>query len=65
MDGDGEGFVSLVQQTGIDNNLNYHENREVIEVYFWGPPLMNQAIEKRADDFGVPHENVRCDDFGG
>ena len=28
-------------------------------------PLMNQAIEKMADDFGVPPENVRFDDFGG
>jgi Na+-transporting NADH:ubiquinone oxidoreductase subunit F len=26
---------------------------------------MNQAIEKMADDFGVPPENVRFDDFGG
>jgi len=26
---------------------------------------MNQAIEKMANDFGVPPENVRFDDFGG
>jgi len=26
---------------------------------------MNKAIEKMADDFGVPPENVRFDDFGG
>ena len=27
--------------------------------------LMNQAVEKMAEDFGVPPENVRFDDFGG
>jgi Na+-transporting NADH:ubiquinone oxidoreductase subunit F len=26
---------------------------------------MNQAIEKMSDDFGIPPENVRFDDFGG
>jgi len=26
---------------------------------------MNQAVEKMAEDFGVPPENVRFDDFGG
>ena len=36
-----------------------------LEVYFCGPPLMNQAVEKMAEDFGVPPENVRFDDFGG
>ena len=41
------------------------ENPEDIEVYFCGPPLMNQAIERMAEDFGVPPENVRFDDFGG
>ena len=24
---------------------------------------MNQAIEKMADDFGIPPENIRFDDF--
>ena len=65
LDGDGDGFVGFVHQTVIDNYLNFHENPEDIEVYFCGPPLMNQAIEKMADDFGVPPENVRFDDFGG
>ena len=65
LDGDGDGFTGFVHQTVIDNYLNHHENPEDIEVYFCGPPLMNQAIEKMADDFGVPPENVRFDDFGG
>ena len=65
LEGEGDGFTGFVHQTVIDNYLNYHENPEDIEVYFCGPPLMNQAIEKMADDFGVPPENVRFDDFGG
>ncbi len=65
LDGEGDGFVGFVHQTVIDNYLNYHEAPEDIEVYFCGPPLMNMAIEKMAEDFGVPPENVRFDDFGG
>ena len=65
LDAECDGFVGFVHQTVIDNYLNYHESPEDIEVYFCGPPLMNQAIEKMADDFGVPPENVRFDDFGG
>ncbi len=64
-DKDGEGFTGFVHQVVIDNYLNYHEAPEDIEVYFCGPPLMNQAVEKMADDFGIPPENVRFDDFGG
>ncbi len=65
LDGEGDGFIGFVHQVVIDNYLNYHESPEDIEVYFCGPPLMNQAVEKMAEDFGVPDENVRFDDFGG
>ena len=65
LDGEGDGFVGYVHQVVIDNYLNDHEAPEDIEVYFCGPPLMNQAVEKMAEDFGVPDENVRFDDFGG
>lgn len=65
LDGEGDGFVGFVHQVVIDNYLNDHEAPEDIEVYFCGPPLMNQAVEKMAEDFGVPPENVRFDDFGG
>jgi Na+-transporting NADH:ubiquinone oxidoreductase subunit F len=65
LDGEGDGFVGFVHQVVIENYLNHHENPEDIEVYFCGPPLMNQAVEKMAEDFGVPDENVRFDDFGG
>ena len=65
LDGEGDGFIGFVHQVAIDNYLNLHESPEDIEVYFCGPPLMNQAVEKMAEDFGVPPENVRFDDFGG
>ncbi|MFL2604435.1 MAG: NADH:ubiquinone reductase (Na(+)-transporting) subunit F [Flavobacteriaceae bacterium] len=61
----GDGFTGFVHQVVIDQYLSNHEAPEDIEVYFCGPPLMNQAVERMADDFGVPPENVRFDDFGG
>jgi len=65
LDGQGDGFVGFIHQVVIDNYLSKHDSPEDIEVYFCGPPLMNQAVEKMAEDFGVPPENVRFDDFGG
>jgi len=65
IDGEGDGFVGFIHQAVIDNYLNHHESPEDIEVYFCGPPLMNQAVDKMALDFGVPPENIRFDDFGG
>ena len=65
VDGEGDGFVGFVHQSLIDNYLSKHEAPEDIEFYFCGPPLMNQAVVKMCDDFGVPPENVRFDDFGG
>jgi Na+-transporting NADH:ubiquinone oxidoreductase subunit F len=65
LDAEGDGFIGFVHQVVIDNYLSTHEAPEDIEVYFCGPPLMNQAIERMAEDFGVPPENVRFDDFGG
>ncbi|XLS28364.1 NADH:ubiquinone reductase (Na(+)-transporting) subunit F [Flavobacteriaceae bacterium M23B6Z8] len=65
LDGEGDGFIGFVHQVVIDNYLSTHEAPEDIEFYFCGPPLMNKAVEKMCDDFGVPPENVRFDDFGG
>ena len=65
LDGEGDGFVGFVHQVVIDNYLSQHDAPEDIEFYFCGPPLMNKAVEKMCDDFGVPPENVRFDDFGG
>ena len=61
----GDGFLGFVHQAFIDNYLSKHESPEDIEFYFCGPPLMNQAVLKMCDDFGVPEENVAFDDFGG
>ena len=65
LDAPGDGFVGFVHQCVIDNYLSKHEAPEDIEVYFCGPPLMNKAVERMAEDFGIPPENVRFDDFGG
>jgi len=64
-DKDGDGFSGFVHQAVIDQYLSSHETPEDIEYYFCGPPMMNQAILKMCDDWGVPPENVRFDDFGG
>jgi Na+-transporting NADH:ubiquinone oxidoreductase subunit F len=45
--------------------LKFHDSPEDIELYFCGPPLMNQAVQKMGEDFGIPDENIRFDDFGG
>ncbi len=65
LDGPGDGFVGFVHQVVIDNYLNDHDAPEDIELYFCGPPLMNKAVQKMGEDFGIPDENIRFDDFGG
>lgn len=65
LDGDGDGFVGFVHNVVIEHHLKDHESPEDIEFYFCGPPLMNQAVLKMVDDWGVPPENVAFDDFGG
>ncbi|MFL1897011.1 NADH:ubiquinone reductase (Na(+)-transporting) subunit F [Aquimarina sp. 2-A2] len=64
-DTEGDGFVGFVHNVVIDNYLNHHESPEDIELYFCGPPLMNKAVQKMGEDFGIPDENIRFDDFGG
>lgn len=61
----GDGFVGFIHQVVIENYLNLHDTPEDIELYFCGPPLMNQAVQKMGEDFGIPDENIRFDDFGG
>ena len=64
-DPEGDGFAGFVHQSVIDEYLCNHDAPEDIEFYFCGPPLMNAAVLKMVDDFGVPPENVSFDDFGG
>ena len=65
IDSPGDGFVGFVHQAVIDQYLTKHDAPEDIEFYFCGPPMMNNAVVKMCDDFGIPEENVRFDDFGG
>lgn len=64
-DTEGDGFTGFVHQAVIDQYLAKHDAPEDIEFYFCGPPLMNAAVLKMCDDWGVPEENVSFDDFGG
>jgi Na+-transporting NADH:ubiquinone oxidoreductase subunit F len=64
-DPEGDGFIGFVHNAVIDQYLSNHDSPEDIEYYFCGPPMMNQAVLKMCDDWGVPPEQVRFDDFGG
>ena len=64
-DKNGDGFLGFVHQAVIDEYLSKHEAPEDLEVYFCGPPLMNQAVLKMCDDWGIPDDQVAFDDFGG
>lgn len=64
-DRDADGFVGFVHQALIDNYLKHHPEPEEVEYYFCGPPMMNAAVLKMLDDWGVPKENISFDDFGG
>jgi len=64
-DEEGDGFVGFVHNAVIDQYLKQHDSPEDIEFYFCGPPMMNNAVVQMCDEWGVPKENVRFDDFGG
>ncbi len=64
-DREGDGFLGFVHQAFIDQYLSSHPEPEEIEFYFCGPPMMNAAVLKMCDDWGVPPEHVSFDDFGG
>ena len=61
----GDGFVGFVHNAVINEYLQHHDSPEEIEFYFCGPPMMNDAVIKMCEDWGVPDENVSFDDFGG
>ena len=61
----GDGFVGFIHNCVIDNYLSKHDSPEDLELYFCGPPLMNNAVQKMGEDFGLADENIRFDDFGG
>ncbi len=59
------GYTGFIHQVIMDNYLKNHSEPEEIEYYICGPPLMNQAVLRMLDDYGVPPENIAFDDFGG
>lgn len=59
------GHTGFIHQIILDNYLKNHPEPEEIEYYICGPPMMNQAVFKMLDDYGVPPENIAFDDFGG
>ncbi len=59
------GYTGFIHQVIIDNYLKQHPEPEEIEYYICGPPMMNQAVLKMLDDYGVPIEMIAFDDFGG
>ncbi len=59
------GDVGFIHNVIMDNYLKQHSEPEEIEYYICGPPMMNQAVLKMLDDYGVPPENIAFDDFGG
>ncbi|CAI8417512.1 MAG: Na(+)-translocating NADH-quinone reductase subunit F [Polaribacter sejongensis] len=61
----GDGFMGFIHNCVIENYLDHHEAPEDLELYFCGPPLMNNAVQKMGEDFGLADENIRFDDFGG
>jgi Na+-transporting NADH:ubiquinone oxidoreductase subunit F len=64
-DPNGDGFKGFVHNVVIDEFLKKHPAPEDLEVYFCGPPMMNQSVLKMCDDWGIPPEQVSFDDFGG
>ena len=51
---EGDGFIGFVHNCVIDQYLSKHETPEDIELYFCGPPLMNQAVQKNGRGFRYP-----------
>jgi Na+-transporting NADH:ubiquinone oxidoreductase subunit F len=60
-----KGSVGFIHQIVLDEYLKNHPEPEEIEYYLCGPPMMNDAVLKMLDDYGVPEEMIAFDDFGG
>ncbi len=59
------GYTGFIHNVIMENYLKDHPEPEEIEYYLCGPPMMNQAVLKMLDDYGVPEEMIAFDDFGG
>lgn len=60
-----KGSTGFIHQIVMDEYLKNHPEPEEIEYYLCGPPMMNDAVFKMLDDYGVPEEMIAFDDFGG
>jgi len=60
-----KGYTGFIHQIVMDEYLKNHPEPEEIEYYLCGPPMMNDAVLKMLDDYGVPQEMIAFDDFGG
>ncbi len=60
-----KGSTGFIHQIVMDEYLKNHPEPEEIEYYICGPPMMNDAVLKMLDDYGVPEEMIAFDDFGG
>ncbi len=60
-----KGSTGFIHQVVMDEYLKKHPEPEEIEYYICGPPMMNDAVMKMLDDYGVPPEMIAYDDFGG
>jgi len=60
-----KGATGFIHQVVMDEYLKNHPEPEEIEYYICGPPMMNDAVMKMLDDYGVPPEMIAFDDFGG
>ena len=60
-----KGYIGFIHQMVLDEYLKNHPEPEEIEYYICGPPMMNDAVLKMLDDYGVPGEMIAFDDFGG
>lgn len=60
-----QGPVGLVRHNVLrDRYLARHSAPEDIEFYLCGPDVMNKAVIRLAQEFGVDRENILLDDFG-
>jgi len=59
-----KGYTGFIHQVILDNYLKQHEEPEEIEYYILRPSMMNTAVLKMLDDYGVPKEMIAFDDFG-
>ncbi len=58
------GYKGFIHQVILENYLKNHPEPEEIEYYICGPPMMNDAVLKMLDDYGVPKDMIAFDDFG-